>query len=65
MAEMTNMINFAYTKDFIFGTGMTRKQQVTIQKTPNPIIPAAVNADPGPMVFLMCAILGKMACSMT
>ncbi len=52
-AEMTNMINFAYTRDFIFGTVMTRKKQVTSQNTVKPIMPADVNADPLPMVSLI------------
>jgi len=62
---MTKTTNFAYTSDFIFGTGMTKKKQVTSQKTPNPIMPALVRAEPGPMVFLIRAMEGKIACSMT
>jgi hypothetical protein len=48
-----------------FGIGMTRKQQVKIQKMPNPIMPPESRADPVPMTFLIWAILGVRAWSIT
>jgi len=45
-AEMMETANFAYTSTFIFGTRMTRKKQVTSQKTPNLTVPALVKCRP-------------------
>jgi hypothetical protein len=44
---------------------MTRKQQVKIQKIPKPIMPPESRADPVPMTFLILAILGVRAWSIT
>lgn len=81
MAEMMNTINLAYTSPLIyttlvdfslgyvtpltFGMGIMRKQQVTSQNITNPIIPPESKADPLPITFLMLAILGVRAWSMT
>ena len=48
-----------------FGIGMTRKQQVKIQNMPKPIMPPESRADPVPMTFLIWAILGVRAWSLT
>lgn len=65
IAETMNTISFAYTRGFIFGTGMTRKKHVATQKRANPIMPPEFRDEPGPITFGSLAMLGKIACSIT